>query len=313
MLVVMKRNIAFVGLGSIAQRHINNIVDLYGSEDLNIDVYRSGIHKDNGYIGKYINSINVNDLDSTKKYDAVFITNPTSLHYNTLLNFINSSDYFFIEKPIFDNYELDITKIKKFNKIIYVACPLRYSKIISYLKNNIDFSKVISMRVICSSYLPDWRINVDYRKTYSAKREYGGGVELDLIHEWDYITYLMGFPLNVHFLNKKVSNLEINSNDIGVYIAEYNNCIVELHIDYFSRKNMRKIEIFTNEDFIECDILNSNINFNNKNLYFHEERNDYQKLELEYFFSLVYKHEKKSINDIDYAFKLLKLCKGGII
>ena len=61
-----------------------------------------------------------------------------------------------------------------------------------YVKNNVDLSKVYSARAISSSYLPDWRPGQDYRTTYSAHKDMGGGVSIDLIHEWDYLSWLFG-------------------------------------------------------------------------------------------------------------------------
>ena len=43
-------------------------------------------------------------------------------------------------------------------------------------------------------YLPDWRTNADYSKSYSASFEMGGGVLFDLIHEIDLAVNLMGQP-----------------------------------------------------------------------------------------------------------------------
>ncbi|WP_298654045.1 Gfo/Idh/MocA family oxidoreductase, partial [uncultured Proteiniphilum sp.] len=61
---------------------------------------------------------------------------------------------------------------------------------------------------------PDWRPNTDYKKSYSAKKEEGGGVSIDLIHEWDYLIYLFGFPQEVYNLQGKFSHLDINSEDL---------------------------------------------------------------------------------------------------
>ena len=106
----------------------------------------------------------------------------------------DKTKHMFIEKPIFDSKEYRLEALN-FNKsgVYYVAGPLRFSSVIQKLRDIIPHEKIYCVRVICSSYLPDWRPNVDYRLVYSASKEKGGGVAIDLIHEWDYITYLFGF------------------------------------------------------------------------------------------------------------------------
>ena len=54
---------------------------------------------------------------------------------------------------------------------------------ISYLKN----WEKISVHINCHSYLPNWRKGVDYSKSNTAKRKYGGGALLELSHELDYL------------------------------------------------------------------------------------------------------------------------------
>jgi len=41
-------------------------------------------------------------------------------------------------------------------------------------------------------FLPLWRPNADYRKSYRSKRWLGGGVDLELSHEIDYCLWLFG-------------------------------------------------------------------------------------------------------------------------
>ncbi|MFQ9650164.1 MAG: Gfo/Idh/MocA family oxidoreductase [Enterocloster sp.] len=187
--------VCFVGLGSIASRHIKNLHSLYGNSVI-IDVVRSGlgneISEDNM---QYINQVFYGYSNVQTHYDAIFITNPTQMHYETLRDTHNLAKNFFIEKPVFLTGDEDLDKLRlKKDGIYYVACPLRYTNVINYLKKNIDFSSIFSIRCISSSYLPEWRAGTDYRQTYSAKKGLGGGVSIDLIHEWDYINYLIGFP-----------------------------------------------------------------------------------------------------------------------
>jgi predicted dehydrogenase len=307
----MKMNFCFIGLGSIATRHINNLKTILGN-DASIDVLRSGNGKElsdelNAKIEKVCYS--VSELE--EHYDALFITNPTSKHYDTLKEHLNRSDFFFVEKPVFERGDEDISTFVDSGKVIYIACPLRYTNVIQYLKQNVDFSKVYSMRCISSSYLPDWRPGTDYRNTYSAHKELGGGVSIDLIHEWDYIHYLIGSPVEVKSIIKRKSDLEIDSDDIAVYIAEYNDKIVELHLDYFGRKTIRRIELFCKDDTITADLVNQKIVFNKteKVIDLSQERNEFQIRELEHFLDIV---SGKTIcdNDLQEATSILRITRG---
>ena len=54
--------------------------------------------------------------------------------------------------------------------------------------------------------------NVDC-KILQFKSKMGGGVHLDLIHEIDYLIYLFGIPKEIKKQYRKVSKLNIDSND----------------------------------------------------------------------------------------------------
>ena len=58
--------------------------------------------------------------------------------------------------------------------------------------------------------------------------------------------------------------------------------------DYFGRKSIREIQLFTEEDTIIADIANSEIRFlkENKVIQFNEDRNSYQRREIENFFNI---------------------------
>ena len=133
-------NICFIGLGSIAKRHIRNLQEIFGNK-VAIDVLRTTKNNIGDFTYDNINII-YDEIDLKNKYDAIFITNPTSLHYDTLIKYNNKSECFFIEKPIFMFGDED-TSIFKNNKIYYTACPLRYSNVIQYLKKKHRFLKSI--------------------------------------------------------------------------------------------------------------------------------------------------------------------------
>lgn len=300
--------VCFVGYGSIAKRHIGNMKTLYGDECI-IDVLRhssSGTEELQG-----VDQVFYDWSDIKIDYEAIFITNPTVKHFDTLKIATERTKNVFIEKPVFEDYKKPLDELKLADDgIYYVACPLRYTAIIDYLKNNIDFGSVYSMRAISSSYLPDWR-KTDYRETYSAKKKLGGGVALDLVHEWDYISYLIGYPLTVRSIIKRSSDLKIDSDDTAIYIADYEDKVVELHLDYFGRKAIRKLELYGKDDTIVADFVDSKITWlkEEKEMIFEETRDDYQKKELRHFFDIV---DGKTTNDSDicHALKILQIAKG---
>lgn len=308
-------NVCFAGVGSIAKRHIRNLKKICEKRHihLSIDALRHGNYDTEETAQYGFGNVYSNCHDIKMIYDVVFITNPTALHLETLKKLSESGRHFFIEKPVCSLGQLKTAgalDLKK-NAVYYVACPLRYNAVIQYIKNNVRTEEILCVRSISSSYLPDWRPGTDYRNTYSAHKSMGGGVGIDLIHEWDYITWLLGEPKQVNYMSGKISRLEIDSEDYAVYTADYGDKVAELHLDYFGRKTIREILVFTNEETLLGDIAGNRLLFLNsgKRLDFGEERDDYQIRELEHFLDMA---EGKAENDssIAHGIKVLQLTQG---
>ncbi len=305
------KKICVVGLGSISKRHIRNIRSLY--PDVQIDILRhgkGGAAEASSEFGRELYSPG----ELSDGYDAVFITNPTTMHVKTLESLLDKSDAFFVEKPLRPlshddscvmnvnghggRVEADDANIKAdkdiiaslpSDKIFYVACPMRYTRNVQWVKENVDLSSVYSIRAITSSYLPEWRPGTDYTNCYSARRDLGGGVAADLIHEWDYISFLFGHPERILTVERKLSDLDIDVEDIAVYIGEYKDKIAEVHLDYFGRSVRRELELFMRDDTVICDFVLNKITFLKSNMVIdlEEDRDDYQIAELKHFFDIV--------------------------
>ncbi len=308
--------IAIIGLGSIGTRHLHNIARVLGERNISftIDLIRTGKGKElDTKTKRFTNEVFYSYDNVPKDYDVIFITNPTYLHYETIKKYSPKTKHMFIEKPVFDKTDILIEELSlKNDSIYYVACPLRYTSVIQYIKNHCDLNKVYSVRVICSSYLPDWRPGTDYRTIYSAHKSQGGGVTIDLIHEWDYLHYLFGEPKQIYNIKGKFSNLEIDSDDLSIYIAKYDNMAAEIHLDYFGRKPIREIQLFTDEETIVGDLINNEIKYlkSGRSMVFNESRNDFQYKEIEYFFDIL-EGKETNHNNIEYALKTLKMAKVG--
>ena len=303
--------VLFIGLGSIAAKHIKDLVSITAKQNIACDI--TVLRRSVGELSNDVLSCNVKqitELDSTV-YDAAFITNPTNRHFQILEQLKGKTQFYFIEKPIFENSNYDWKSLGINEKNAYVACPMRHSAVYKKLKNIADTNKVFSARIICSSYLPEWRPAIDYRKNYSAIKALGGGVTLDLIHEIDYMVGLFGLPEKVFNIHGKYSNLEIDSDDLSVYIAQYKDLLCEVHLDYFGRKYQRKCELFTDDgtyiaDFKENTILQPDgttitcTNGEKSNLY----------LEMEYLVDFVVGKQTENINPPKHGFEVLKITLG---
>ena len=138
----MKRNIniLFFGLGSIGQRHLRNLKKLL-SNKVNFYAYRKTRHvplldnkgnKIKGEVEKKFNISTITDLNFVDEFniDIVFVTNPSSLHINSILKLKNLKNaYIFVEKPLdssLKNYNKFLNHIRKNNIKIFIGHNMRF-------------------------------------------------------------------------------------------------------------------------------------------------------------------------------------------
>jgi len=309
--VPSRMKIIFFGLGSIGKKHANIIRNNF---DFELYAYRTEK-------GQEKNNLKIKEFNSLEeafsiKPDIAFIANPTFLHIETALECTKRNIALFIEKPLSHSLEnLDELKreIKKRNLFTYVAYNMRFHPVIATLKNLISKKeKPIYFRVICSSYLPNWRPEQDYSKSYSAKKDLGGGVTLDLSHEFDYITYLFGDIKNIFGYCRKISDLDIDSEDIlEAQITCDSDIKGNLHLDFFSRKNERKIHIYYNDEYIEGDLLKNTIKIIKKDgeeetIDYHHDIDETYRMQIQYFFEQYFNKNNNIMNNFSEALKTFK-------
>lgn len=244
-------------------------------------------------------------------YDMLFLTNPTSLHFDTLRQLRGKADTLFIEKPIFDVTTRALSDCLEAGQKAYVAAPMRWCGAMLALKEILPQLKAYSARAICSSYLPGWRPNVDYRTVYSAHKDMGGGVTIDLIHEWDYLAELFGMPLAVHNFKGTYSHLEIDSDDLSVYIAKYPTLLCEVHLDYFGRTYRRTLELFCENGTVTADFGAGTLTLEDGTVKdCAEPANERYLREMAYFLEYAQAAAGDSVNTPETALEVLKLTLG---
>jgi len=116
--------------------------------------------------------------------------------------------------------------------------------------------KPLSFRAEWGEYLPGWHPWEDYRGSYSARKDLGGGVLLTLSHPLDYIRWFFGDPEWIWAMNGKISELDLDVDDIAeIGLRMDNGMIGSIHLDYYSRPARNGLEVIGSEGRLACNNL----------------------------------------------------------
>ena len=262
-------NVLVVGYGSIGKRHVLNLTKLDSINEIFIYTKIKN-DLDKSYEKKifFIDASNVTLIDVCKNRKFVFaiIANETYKHVDTANNLAELGIQLFIEKPISDSVTkaISLKKIAEKNDIqIFVAYNFRFLEALQYIKNQINSGAIGSLyfaEIEVGQYLPAWRPSSDYRESYSASKDKGGGAALDLSHEIDYMRHLFGDPVSWKIMKAKVSDLDIDSDDLFKGIYQFSGgFLCSVHTDYLRHNKKRGINIVGSKGTIEGDFIKKQI------------------------------------------------------
>src|SRR5204863_4717605 len=106
------------------------------------------------------------------------------------------------------------------NKLVTaVGCQWRWHpsvlalKALKILADEGDISGLSGVDIDYAEYLPDWHPYEDYRTSYAARADLGGGVVLTQIHDYDLAWWLFGASRTVTATGGHLSTLEIDVED----------------------------------------------------------------------------------------------------
>ena len=234
-----------VGYGSIGKRHAEVLSQL----GLNVSVVSSrpnAVFKRYGTVSEALNA---------EKPDYVVIANRTSEHYDALIELagLGYCGNVLVEKPLFES-------AREFSASVPLNCfvgyNLRFHPVLLQLYKYLTCEEVISAHVYVGQYLPEWRPDTDYSKSYSAAKVFGGGVLRDLSHELDYICWLLGRCVSVTALGGKFSELNIDSDDVYSILMNTVRCpITSIQLNYLDRASRREIIVNTKNHTFKADLV----------------------------------------------------------
>ena len=255
-------NALVIGYGSIGKRHCRLLLAI-GLETQ--DIFVSEMQKKRVVEAKEAGHI-IFDLGSNPaaNFDIVVVASSTSSHIEVLKLIPTVNKLLYIEKPLAHNF-LKVAPMARSLKRrlndakIVVGYMLRQHPAVQNLKKRIkekEFGKILKYRADCGMYLPNWHPWEDYRDFYMSDIDGGGGALLDISHEIDLTSYLVGKSNRVFGLLGNLSDLECTSDDFSEIILQHENgAIGSISLDLIQKDTFRKTRIVFDKAEVEIDFI----------------------------------------------------------
>lgn len=256
--------IAVIGLGNISIRHRRNLKQIYPMASI-YGMPASGRPSTETIsdCDKLVTSI---DELIEHKVELAIVASPASLHAAHAIPLIQAGIPVLIEKPAAISVA-DCNAISEASREhdvpVAIGYCLRYLPSAAILKTMLDdqiIGYLHNVMIDTGQYLPDWRPSKDYRTCVSAREELGGGVLLELSHEFDYIQWLLG-PLKVeHAVLRSSETLGLSVEDtVDILAMNTSGVIASIHLDFLQRKAHRKCRFIGSEGTLEWDLIQNQV------------------------------------------------------
>jgi predicted dehydrogenase len=248
-----------VGAGSIGRRHISNLKKLGLSKLAACDPHPERLE----YVAKEFQvecfpTIEVG-LDKFEA-DAVLVCSPPAGHVAQAMQGLQAGAHVFIEKPLsdrMDGVEALRDEAAKRQAVVQVGYNLRFHPGLQTLKRVVEqevAGRILWARAEVAQYLPDWRPWQDYRESYTARCELGGGIILDASHEIDYMLWLLGPPRELTCMAGQVSGLEVNVEDCATMLIRLRSgAQADIHMDFVQRTPSRSCVVAGDQARLEWE------------------------------------------------------------
>jgi predicted dehydrogenase len=268
--------ILIAGLGAIGQRHARNLRALYGG-DLELLAFRrrrlphvvtESLQRDDSRdVETELAVTAFEDLGQAlaAKPDAVFVCTPSSQHIEIARQSADAGCHLFIEKPLSHTMEgverLGGTVTER-GLVAMVGCQWRFHPCVRWLRELLQagtLGRLSHAEIEYAEYLPDWHPYEDYRASYAARAELGGGAVLTQIHDYDLAWWLFGAPRAVTATGGHLSPLEIDVEDTVDARLDGGTVPVRIRQSIASRPPRRTIAVTGEHGSVGIDLLKGEV------------------------------------------------------
>ncbi|MBC7487931.1 MAG: Gfo/Idh/MocA family oxidoreductase [Cytophagaceae bacterium] len=261
---IQDAKVLIFGAGSIGERHINNLLKL-GCPS--IFVYRQ-----RNLPLRNVQSANIQVITSWEeideiKPDAAFITSPTAQHLFQAKECVKRKIPVLVEKPLSHSSE-GLNELKQLvqthQSFVQVGYMMRYHPLIQKIKEMIahqPLGKLVYFRSYWGEHLPYWHPWEDYRTSYAARKELGGGAALTLSHDIDLANWLSNSSLlSYHTIHNFNSTLEVDVESAADINLKYKNGLsAHVHLNFFQKIPRREYQFEFEQASVYFDFFKSEL------------------------------------------------------
>jgi predicted dehydrogenase len=246
------------GLGSIGRRHFRNLIALGEKEIVLLRSHRATLSDDE--LAGYPVETDLAEALKKHKPDAVIVSNPTALHLDIAIPAAEAGCAILLEKPVSHSLErLDVLQqaAQKSGSKILVGFQFRYHPTLNKARELIQtgvLGKALTVHAHWGEYLPNWHPWEDYRQSYAARADLGGGVIVTLTHPLDYLRFILGGVDSLWSFNEHLSSLELDVEDVAEIGLKFSGgAIGSVHLNYFQRPAVHQFEIVGTNGTLKWD------------------------------------------------------------
>ncbi|MBI1793553.1 MAG: Gfo/Idh/MocA family oxidoreductase [Chloroflexi bacterium] len=254
------------GLGSIGRRHFRNLIALGEKDVILLRSHRATLPDDE--LAGYPVETDLTEALKKHKPEAVIVANPTSLHLDVAIPAAKAGCHILLEKPVSNSLaRLDVLQqaAEKSGSRILVGFQFRYHPTLNKARELIQsnaLGKIITVHAHWGEYLPQWHPWEDYRRSYAARADLGGGVIITLTHPLDYLRFILGDVESLWSFNGHSSPLEIDVEDVAEIGLKFSNGAVgSVHLNYVQRPPSHRLEIVGTQGALRWDNADGVLNF----------------------------------------------------
>ncbi|MEN4013000.1 MAG: Gfo/Idh/MocA family oxidoreductase [Bellilinea sp.] len=253
------------GYGSIGRRHLRNLIALGERDVLLYRTRRSTLPTD-----EIADLVTETDLEAAlaRRPDAVIIANPTALHLAVAIPAARQGCHILMEKPL--SHSMDgIAELERALEQgggrLLMGYQFRFHPTLRRAAGVIasgEIGRPVAARVHWGEYLPDWHPWEDYRQSYAARPDLGGGVVLTLCHPLDYLRMMLGEVSAVSAMTAALPELELNLDAAADILLRFeNDAIASLHLNYIQQPAQHTLQVIGTQGSLYWDNASGCLNW----------------------------------------------------